>query len=325
MALNIYHCAWGKVTYDNMLKAGISEKQICITGSQRLDYIKPKFKKLNLGKDELARKYGLDHNKKWILMVGNFSAKDEKKFDYLNNAGYSNFKELHQLTKKTYFELLNWYQTILNDPNLKDSIELIYRPHPNEIIEKELVDLANRFASFHIIGDLTISDWAINIDMAYIWTSTSAIEISVANVPIISLVPYKLEQCFEMMLIKYIEKIDTVEKLIDITKKIFNQSLIDINGRFKKEISDYYQIFDVSSSEKIVSFINKIFYTDENIIMSKFNFFKGILKFFVYIGEYILYRLNISTNKYLTIRFRDYRTDKFIIKYCNEVRYKIFE
>ena len=72
-ALQIYHIAWGEYTYQNLLNYGLSQQQIKITGSQRLDYTKEVFKSLNVAKDVIAEKFGLNLKKKWMMMVGNFS------------------------------------------------------------------------------------------------------------------------------------------------------------------------------------------------------------------------------------------------------------
>ena len=325
LALKIYHCAWGLFTYKRLLDTGIDEGQIRITGSQRLDFTKPMFRNLLIDRKDLASQYGLDKGRKWIMMVGNFPAKDEQKLNYLSSVGYDNFQELKDLTKNTYYELINWYETILNDNELKDTIELIYRPHPNEIIDNKIVGLSKKYQHFHIIGDLTISEWAINIDLAYIWSSTSSIEISTAGVPVVALTPYKIKPYLEMELVKEIEKIDTVDECLIITKDILAGKIKDINKDFKEEVGMYYQISDKSASENIVDFVKDILSSDDNIIMSEFNIFKGIIKVFVYLYEYILFKLNIKLNKYLEVRFRDYRTSNFIENYYKEIRDKISE
>lgn len=325
LALKIYHCAWGSFTYNRLLETGIDERQIRITGSQRLDFTKPMFRNLLVDRKDLASKYGLDKDKKWIMMVGNFPAKDEQKLNYLSSVGYDNFRELKDLTKDTYYELIKWYEAILNDKDLKDKIELIYRPHPNEIMDVKIIDLSKKYQHFHVIGDLTISEWAMNINLAYIWSSTSSIEISTAGVPIIALTPYKIKPYLEMELVKEIEKIDTVDECLIITKDILAGKIKDINKDFKEDVGMYYQISDKSASENIVDFVKDILSNEDNIIMNEFNIFKGIIKVFVYLYEYILFKLNIKLNKYLEVRFRDYRTSNFIENYCKEIRDKISE
>ena len=323
-ALNIYHIAWGKYTYDLIMKSGLKTSQACITGSQRLDYCKGIFQKLNVDKETLAKKFNLDINKKWLLMVGNFPAKDETKIEYLESAGYNNFKELYTLTKDTYHELIKWYKILLCDEELKDKIELIYRPHPNEIVENELINLEKEYSNFHIIGDYIISDWATNIDFAYIWTSTSSIEISATNVPIVSLVPLKMKEYFEMPLVKYIQKINNSDKLLMITKDVLIKGNGIANGKFYNELGYYYERTELSASENIVNFVKKIMSSDDYIVKSKFNIFKGFAKTIVYFYEYILYKLNIGLNKYLKVRFRDMRSNKYINEYCDSIKVRLF-
>ncbi|MBR1455475.1 MAG: hypothetical protein IJ593_12665 [Lachnospiraceae bacterium] len=323
-ALNIYHIAWGKYTYDLIMKSGLKDCQVCITGSQRLDYCREIFKKLNVDKKTLAKKFNLDIDKKWLLLVGNFPAKDETKIEYLESVGYNNFKELNILTKDTYYELINWYKALLCDKELKDKIELIYRPHPNEIVEDILIDLQKEYSNFHIISDYVISDWAINIDFAYIWTSTSSIEISATNVPIVSLVPLKMKEYFEMPLVKYIQKIVNIDELLIATKDVLIKGNVITNEKFYNELAYYYEETELSASENIVNFINKIMASDDYIVKSKFSIFKGLAKTIVYFYEYILYKLNIGLNKYLKVRFRDMRSNKYINEYCDSIRVQLF-
>ena len=325
LALKIYHCAWGSFTYKRLLDTGIDESKIRITGSQRLDFTKPMFRNLLIDRKDLASKYGLNKDRKWIMMVGSFGIKDELKLDYLSSVGYGNLQEMKDLTAKTYYELINWYEKLLHDEDLKDKIELIYRPHPSEIIDEKIVSLTKKYSHFHIIGDLTISEWAMNIDIAYVWTSTSSVEISAAGVPVLALTPYKIKPYLEMDLVKEIEKIETASDCLNLTKDILAGKMSNINKNFKEEVGKYYQISDKSASENIVDFVKDILSSEDNIIMNEFNIFKGIIKVFVYLYEYILFKLNIKLNKYLEVRFRDYRTNKFIENYCKEIGDKISE
>ena len=232
---------------------------------------------------------------------------------------------MKDLTAKTYYELINWYEKLLYDGDLKDKIELIYRPHPSEIIDEKIASLTKKYSHFHIIGDLTISEWAMNIDIAYVWTSTSSVEISAAGVPVIALTPYKIKPYLEMDLVKEIEKIETASDCLKLTKDILAGKMSNINKNFKEEVGKYYQISDKSASENIVDFVKDILSNEDNIIMNEFSIFKGIVKIFIYFYEYILYKLNIKLNKYLEVRFRDYRTNKFIENYCKEIGDKISE
>ncbi len=325
-ALQIYHIAWGEYTYQNLLNYGLSQQQIKITGSQRLDYTKEVFKSLNVAKDVIAEKFGLNLKKKWIMMVGNFTAKDEpqKEFNRIESEGYHNFKEIYYLTKKTYYELINWYETILNDETLKDKFEFIYRPHPNELLDNKLTELSKKYKNFHIIGELTISDWALNIDLVYTWTSTSSVEFAVAKVPIISLMPFKLPKYHEMPLVNKLKTVRTIDELMFMTKDIFTTDGCDINNEFYDATRYYYYLENDSASKSIVDFVKIILNDDKNIVKSEFNIFKGIIKMFVFFIEYILFALRISPNKYLAIRFRDVRTQKYIENYCQFVRKKLY-
>lgn len=325
-ALKIYHIAWGKYSYNNLLNCGLHKEQISITGSQRLDYIKDIFSSLNITKDFIAKKFGLNLEKHWIMMVGNFTAKDEyeKEFDRIESEGYHDFGEIYNLTKNTYYELIKWYEIILNDELLKDNIEFIYRPHPNELVDNKLIELSKKYKNFHIIGDLTVSDWALYLDLVYMWTSTSSVEFAVSKVPIISLMPFELPEHHEMPLVNKLKIVKTDQELLFITKDILMNGKSDINNKFYNEIKNYYLLDGKSASENIVSFIKHIIIENKRVVKSEFNIFKGIIKTIFFFYEYMLFTLRISPNKYFAIRFRDVRSQKYIENYCKEIKKKLY-
>lgn len=324
-AFDIYHIAWGEYRYNIAIDDGLNKNQIRITGSQRLDYAKGDLKKLNVSKTNISENYKLDINKKWILAVGNYSMKDEYNFDYYESIGVSNVRELHDLAYNTYYKTLEWYSKVVNDETLKDKIEFIYRPHPSEIIKDELLNLQKQNTNFHIISDLSISDWAINCDLVYIWTSTSSFEISASKVPIISVVPIELKDYFTVPVVDSIEKADTCDMLLNFTKDILINKNLNYNEKFRNEMSYYYYIGDLSASEYIVRYIKEILACNGNIIKSSFNYFKAFIKTILFIFEYVLYLLNIKINKYLDIRFRDYRSKRYIDNYCKRIKEVLFE
>ena len=319
-ALKIYHIAWGKYTYELFRQYGLNDEQVCITGSQKLDYSLEKYNGLNKKKEELAKQFNLDPKKKWIMMVGNFTT-EEGEHEY----GYYNFDEMIALSNDTCKELIKWYEKVLCDKELKDNIEFIYRPHPNEIVTKELASLCDYYNHFYIIRDYSIADWALNIDLSYIWTSTSAIEISATKTSIVSLTPIKIKKYFELPLVKYIKKITNSDELLEVTKGVLIKNKVIDNHRFYSELEYYCERSKCGASDNIVKFINKIMTKGEYIVVNEFNFFKGTIKFIVYLYEIILYKLNIGLNKYLKVRFEDVRSKKYIDEYCYRIKKCLFE
>ena len=306
-ALNIYHIAWGEYRYKISVEMGLTPEQIRITGSQRLDFAKGIFRRLNATKSELSQKFNLDIDKKWILAIGNYSNKDEFDFEYYERIGCVNFKELHDLTKDTYYETIKWYEKLINCKYFKEQVEFIYRPHPSEIVTNELLNIQKNNLNFHIISDLSISDWAINSDMVCIWTSTSSVEVAATKVPIVSVVPIEIKDCYKIHLVNCIEQVKTYEELLDYSKDIILNGNREYNKEFRAKVGYYYLDSNVSASENIVKFSKDILNNGNRIIKSNYNYFKAFLKTIIYIYEFILYRLNLGIKNYLKIRFRDYR------------------
>ena len=66
-ARKVSHLAWGKIEKEDLLRAGVSDEKIALVGALHLDLIS---KDIFYKKNEIAKKYSLDPNKKWILFYG---------------------------------------------------------------------------------------------------------------------------------------------------------------------------------------------------------------------------------------------------------------
>ena len=322
-ALRIFHICWGKYSSEKLLDWGCEKNNFKITGSQRLDFVIPKFRVLCKTKEELSAEFNLDKTKKWVLIVDSFSNKNETNFDYLEQNGFFKIKELVNMTNDTYHELINWYKKLLQNRNFSSNIEFIYRPHPAETNISEVYDLAKEYSNFHVIDSYNISDWALNIDLAYIWNSTSSVELSVAGIPIISVVPFELKDYQKVRLIDTIEKVSNLKDLIELSDKVLYKN-VKINADFVNGIKEFYEISNVSANERIVSFVKEILENKSNLIKSEFKFIKGVIKSILYLRDILIVRFGLKLNRLYEIIIRDYRSNNFINSYCNTIRKKMY-
>ena len=88
----IHHISWGPNYTKLLAKSNINDKLIHETGSIRLDFFKKQYCET---RDNLAIKYNLDSQKKWILLVGNFSqmSLSEDRIKELTNRGIDGIRE----------------------------------------------------------------------------------------------------------------------------------------------------------------------------------------------------------------------------------------
>ena len=70
-AKEIFHISWGEEFTKELLKTGCERKKICQSGNIRLDFFRKEFRSMSKNKNELAKEFGIDSNKKWVLFLAN--------------------------------------------------------------------------------------------------------------------------------------------------------------------------------------------------------------------------------------------------------------
>ena len=170
----VYHFAWGDYFKDFLIKHGVDENRIRVVGNMRLE---DRF--VNSDRNELADKYGLDKNKRWILFADNrgtwdkMTPKDLRKFV---KYGYDANKMSQQtkLENSTLEALVNELKTIPQE--IGDKYEIIYRPHP-------FADFDYSFKYVHVIAAESIYDWINEVELFITFGSTSIFEADMCGVP----------------------------------------------------------------------------------------------------------------------------------------------
>ena len=293
-AVKISHLAWGAREKEDLIQAGVEEKKIALTGAINLDFIrKPVFE----SKDRIALKYGLDGTKKWILFISSLNSQGGhrfKKTDKLYNPVVEAFVELSGETRK---EMLVWFEKALKQ---YDDIELIYRPHPEELrqeIEDSFSDdVADRF---HIISELDIAQWIYISDKVYNWNSTSGIQSYMLGKGLDFLCPIEIPDFLQYEMYDSCKKIkdvnDFLNDIISENKNERNDVLesfyLTDNGFAYEKVADYLEYlynqpkdFDGINYDEVLSFRPKIeiirnrFFRNFFVFMSKASMKSNLLK-----------------------------------------------
>ncbi len=180
----IYIC-WGDERRKQLLRRGVLEKQIIVTGALHLDFLSPPLFDCYYTKKELASLYGLDISKKWVLFISSYTYANMNESD-LNwimkvreeneqNHLYSQIQNLIESSTTSRDITLKWIKKYLQKE--RNSI-FIYRPHPGEQINQKMQQMTIEFANqFVIIPSEILQNWIIVSDSVDTWITTAIVDL----------------------------------------------------------------------------------------------------------------------------------------------------
>lgn len=234
-AKNAQHIAWGEAQVKKYLDDGIPPENIHLTGHIAMDFLRDELSSCFLSKVEIAKKYNLDPNRKWVLFLSSFS---------LTNRTDENLKEIkkmvpevkqiYEVTIATREKILEWFEAaVITNP---DKL-FIYRPHPAENKDPLFLDLEQRYDNFVCIRDFSSRQWVLVSDHLYTWISTSIIDAYFANKPCYILRPVDVPSAFDNPLLENCDHIKKKSTFLDSlgTKENHSEQYLD-----SEEIEYYY-------------------------------------------------------------------------------------
>lgn len=239
-AKDVYHFVWGNYYRQQLINGGVKEDFIKVTGSPRLDFSIGRYGKRD--KRSIAETFNLNSCKNWILIVGNFTWMNikESEIKSIGKRGIKKYDEWVDISKESYYEVLKWLQSVEDNKEIFENVEIIYRPHPNESITAQLNEFEKRYSNFHIIRSDGIGTWYQCCDIAFTWCSTSSVEAVCAGIPIIAINPIDIPKEYQIDLIEKLNKISSKSDFLDILIRFLNGEEIKTNKEFIDEISYYF-------------------------------------------------------------------------------------
>lgn len=318
-ARDVYHLVWGDFYYKQLRNIGIPEELIIKTGCPRMDFYVEPYKNINISKYELAKEFSLDSNKKWLLIIGNFSllTQTKEQLDIAEKKGFGEIKSFASVASKTFSEVSCWFEQLARDYR---DLEIIYRPHPNEKLIGILKQFDDKYENFHVIKKLSVRDWIVNSNLVLEWCSTSGIEAAVADVPVLSMRPVDIPESLKIELIEEIEHINNYNQLKLYIDQILKGALPELNKNFKKAINYYYYLPDESACDEIVKTIDSIFCDENNMIKTEYNYIRGLYKSFRFIIKKIAICLGIRYGKITDILVNDLLSDNEMQEYIERIK-----
>lgn len=170
-----HHLAWGQVTKERFIGAGIPEENIITIGNINIDFNSEKLINVYADKEEIAKDFSLDFSKEWVLFISSFthpSMTEEERSSYLRRFPF--LKDFIDIATESQKTLIKWFERFVSDNPDK---EFIYRPHPIELKNDTLLKLAEKYSNFHVISQLSIRQWVRVCEHNTTWFSTSIADV----------------------------------------------------------------------------------------------------------------------------------------------------
>ncbi len=251
-ARNAYHISWGRSTHDRFLQYGIEETHIWDIGNINLEMNNKRYDACFESREELAKRYNLDINKKWLLFCSNFKLANLplKELVDLENRS-SNVMFLAREMKRNKSAILKWIVEYLKN---HDDIEIIYRPHPIEKQDSKLMYLHKHYPNFKYLPDLTVNQWVRVCQRCATWNSTSILDAVYSGIPSAFFTPYQVPDLLKGDLDYLCKKITNYQEF-----EAFLTGTSSVNEVIRPECSDYIHLHKKDSIRDLAVKLDRLY------------------------------------------------------------------
>ncbi len=243
---SVLHFVWGDFFASKLESIGINKNFIFKTGNIRTDNGVEK----SLEKEQLAKEYNLDVNKKWILFCENrtwiYTDNDGKK-QHRIKMGFieRDMNERAELLKKSLELTLIEFNSL--DDTFFENYEFIYRTHPGSIAP---ININSRI---NVIDKYSVYTWLDAVDVNVVWGSTTLFESDMKGIPSFVYEPITHTKKFKPY---GFENYQTIAKFEEINDKLCSEYFSDIKQ--KKIYENYMGVVDGKSIKLMSGIINEI-------------------------------------------------------------------
>jgi hypothetical protein len=236
----VIHFVWANYFKEKLLKAGVKEDKIYVTGNIRAE------KNFHSDdRDHIAKKYGLNVNKEWLMICesGNYTFSRANINHLVNERGYqtADLIEWNEYTKNSIAKMENQLKSLPH--TFFDKYEIIYRDHPG-IEKKILYD-----KRIKMIDDESISYWLKHLSCILTRMSTILFEAEKVGTPAIR---YDTEDIPKKLIVAGTDKFPYIQNINDICEKIRNIH----NSPKTNNFENYLGYFNDNPVDKIIEAIN---------------------------------------------------------------------
>lgn len=258
-ALGAFHVSWTEEQTDRFLNSGVEENNIITSGSINYDINNEIFKSMFKSRDEMAKELDVDVDKEWIVFFANFTTigrSDEEMMELETKLPGS--YEYREIVIEVKSKIMDWFKTYL--PKNQDKV-IIYKAHPNELIDSELVMLAKELPNFYYIKEYNITEWISVCDKILTWSSTSLVDAIYQNKTCAVLRPTNIQDKY---LMNFSGEIYSIENFLELDDFLNNKKdkwkYMKKNGALK---NSFYNKVGTFSSKKLAKEAIRVYHLDE--------------------------------------------------------------
>jgi len=230
----VIHHAWGKFYRDFLLLNHVPLKNILLNGNPIYQLYKKPYRNYFKDRSELAKKYKLDNQVKWVFIPENYrwAFLPHSKIEKFSREGLNRaiIDKLKIFSEKSLVKLLKWCKSASQLPDT----EIIFRPRPST--RQSLIQnfYQNNFGAppknLHFIKNESVREWIISSDLILSSISTSLIEAAIAGKSAYIIEPIPIPDLLYCNWYQYIGHIKTEKDFLLACQKIGSGS----SNRLKK-------------------------------------------------------------------------------------------
>ena len=258
---NMSFICWSEHIKEEMMKQGIPERNLPVTGDIKTDFSNEMFDSFYKTKEELSEEFGLDSQKEWVLFISSFTFSEhdtDKRLIRMNN-NLEDGKYMQKWDIESKKIIMTWVKKFLKEHPEK---EFIYRPHPVEYIntneDVSIKKLVNEYSNFHYIGKYAIQEWIRPCDYLNTCLSTSIIDVYLLKKQCNILRPVPLNPEFDNPLLLHADSIDSYEEF-EKGNTIKSDKPFPISDEY---VNKYYYFGDKLVYESICDYAEKMIADD---------------------------------------------------------------
>lgn len=204
-AKEIKHFSWGDDNYDRLVDdCHIDPCYVKKVGHVGMDFLRKELSNYYFSREEICDLYQIDKELKICLFISSFF------YVSIPKVYESHVEQLFvDVSRESQKSILSWIKRILKQ---EKDIMFVYRPHPTESENNELLELEKEENRFRVIMDYSIKQWIKVSDVIYNWYSTSLMEVYSANKGCHILRPVEIPYEYEISIFEKARFITTFEE-----------------------------------------------------------------------------------------------------------------
>jgi surface carbohydrate biosynthesis protein len=193
---HVLHHAWSGFYAELLREQGVPPEHIFVNGNLALALYREPYRRFFKGREELARRHGLDAGRPWVFFPENYNWAFYEKdmLDQMVRDGQTSEQvaAMRDFSCRSFEAAMRWCAALAG----RGGVELVVRPRPATMpdeFRRRVEEVVGPLPKgFRVSQAETVRDWILASDAVVSSYSTSLIESAVAGRPAFMLEPYPL-------------------------------------------------------------------------------------------------------------------------------------